>query len=679
MSLKQNRNQGSSITTSTGLSTSGKKMGRIVDIIMSTEHPAYISSEDTPLGTIFFTPIGFHTEVTNKNATFKAKPLSINNITYPLIGEIVMLVEETPVGNDYYDDLEGDVSSTEYRYGGTVSVHNNSSNNALPTQANSRKSKPKRSSNIERFEFKKEFKSQNREVARKQLNNYLRRLGYTSGTNDPRAPRYSLFQDAEGIYIFRLDDSKDNISAATKLGNYFKENPELKPLTPGEGDSIMEGKNGQRIRFTTTGPTGTNAISNGVTDDPGDGNPSIGDKAMVLSLGNGSQENVTNDAASIYMLENQSLPIDATSTNIDSLNSTYEPLVKPLEQISAKPAQIIPQTLSSEELVIQPMNFNISAPVVEKKVEQVQEQPSIDPNPVFAALNEAQEEGLLKFDVESVEISGTEYDEEVENQSYVSTSTEDDGTMAEEALDGNYYQINIEAARTWNTGGIGIFKNKSGKTLRLGRPNNSLPMKKSTARDIKFLVIHTAGSYDTETAAGLTKFFFNDRDRTGPKGTTDPKAGPWDTGGYHWVIDQKGDATRIYDDDVRTNGARGINYNSIHLNWTGGYSPEYEQNPTDLNLLNVNITQGQVFRLKQLIKRYIDTYPDIKILGHNQVKDKPCPLFNVPTFLENIGVDRDNIERRANFANVSGIRQGFFARWEDSVLKQEARRLALLT
>ena len=679
MSLKQNRNQGSSITTSTGLSTSGKKMGRIVDIIMSTEHPAYISSEDTPLGTIFFTPIGFHTEVTNKNATFKAKPLSINNITYPLIGEIVMLVEETPVGNDYYDDLEGDVSSTEYRYGGTVSVHNNSSNNAFPTQANSRKSKPKRSSNIERFEFKKEFKSQNREVARKQLNNYLRRLGYTSGTNDPRAPRYSLFQDAEGIYIFRLDDSKDNISAATKLGNYFKENPELKPLTPGEGDSIMEGKNGQRIRFTTTGPTGTNAISNGVTDDPGDGNPSIGDKAMVLSLGNGSQENVTNDAASIYMLENQSLPIDATSTNIDSLNSTYEPLVKPLEQISAKPAQIIPQTLSSEELVIQPMNFNISAPVVEKKVEQVQEQPSIDPNPVFAALNEAQEEGLLKFDVESVEISGTEYDEEVENQSYVSTSTEDDGTMAEEALDGNYYQINIEAARTWNTGGIGIFKNKSGKTLRLGRPNNSLPMKKSTARDIKFLVIHTAGSYDTETAAGLTKFFFNDRDRTGPKGTTDPKAGPWDTGGYHWVIDQKGDATRIYDDDVRTNGARGINYNSIHLNWTGGYSPEYEQNPTDLNLLNVNITQGQVFRLKQLIKRYIDTYPDIKILGHNQVKDKPCPLFNVPTFLENIGVDRDNIERRANFAKVSGIRQGFFARWEDSVLKQEARRLALLT
>ena len=148
MSLKQNRNPGSSVTTSTGLSPTGKKMGRIVDIIMSDKHPAYISPEDTPLGTIFFTPFGFHTEVADKNATFKAKPLSINNITYPLIGEIVMLAEEIPVGNDYYDDLEGDISSTEYRYGGTVSVHNNSSNNALPTQANSRKSKPERSSNV---------------------------------------------------------------------------------------------------------------------------------------------------------------------------------------------------------------------------------------------------------------------------------------------------------------------------------------------------------------------------------------------------------------------------------------------------------------------------------------------------------------------------------------------------
>ena len=86
------------------------------------------------------------------------------------------------------------------------------------------------------------------------------------------------------------------------------------------------------------------------------------------------------------------------------------------------------------------------------------------------------------------------------------------------------------------------------------------------------------------------------------------------------------------------------------------------------------MTQAQAFKFKQLIKKYIETYPDIKVLGHNQVSNKPCPLFNVPTFLEQIDVDRDNIERRAGFAN-----RGFYSKWEGTELKQEARRLALLT
>ena len=158
----------------------------------------------------------------------------------------------------------------------------------------------------------------------------------------------------------------------------------------------MEGKNGQRIRFTTTGPTGTNAISNNVTDAPDDGNPSIGDKAMVLSLGNGSQENVTNDAASIYMLENQSLPIDATSTNVDSLNSTYTPPPKPLEAISKKPAAIIPQTKPEQGLQIQDIQFDFTAVVDSNPITEITQSVE-ETDPVFAALNEAQDEGLLIY------------------------------------------------------------------------------------------------------------------------------------------------------------------------------------------------------------------------------------------------------------------------------------------
>ena len=195
-------------------------------------------------------------------------------------------------------------------------------------------------------------------------------------------------------------------------------------------------------------------------------------------------------------------------------------------------------------------------------------------------------------------------------------------------------------------------------------------MTKTTKRTIKYLVLHTAGSADSWTAADLTGYFFNDRDRKGPKGripTTNPDTdGPWNTGGYHWVVDRQGNATRIYSDDISTNGAKGINSNSIHLNWIGGFSPTGQP-------LNKNMLQPQAFKFKRLIFRYIDTYPNIKVLGHNQVSNKPCPLFNVPTFCQNIGVDEDNIETRVNFAN-----RGFYSGWDGAELKQEARRLALI-
>ena len=342
------------------------------------------------------------------------------------------------------------------------------------------------------------------------------------------------------------------------------------------------------------------------------------------------------------------------SLNIDSLNSTYEPLIKPLDQISAKPTQVIPQTLSSQELTIQPIDFNITAPETEQQSNPEPVSTDVSQS-VFDALDEAQNEGLLRFDEESIEIAGTEYDSGVEGQAEVSTPTEDDGSIPEEVIAGDFKNINVSAESEWNTGGIGFFKNKSGKALRLGRPDKNLTMQASTTRDIKYLVLHTAGSSERSTPASLTRFFFNERDGSG-----------WNTGGYHWMVGRKGKATRIYSDDIETNGAKGINSNSIHLNWIGGFSPDGAP-------LNFNITKGQIFTFKRLIKKYIETYPDIKVLGHNQISNKSCPLFSVPTYLEQIDIDRDNIETRVNFAG-----QGFYSKWDGTELKQEARRLALL-
>jgi len=343
MSLRKNRNQGAKVG-SAGSSKSQNQNKRVEDIILSRNHRAYKTDED--LGKIFFTEIGFNQEVINTINLPSAKPLNRNNFTYPSIGDIVQIIEGP--SPEYYSDIGGDISNKTTYYTPAIGIHNNTASNALPNQVKSKKRNPKRSSNV----------------------------GNESNSED------------------------------LKLGTYFKENADLNPLTPGEGDSIMEGKNGQRVRFTTTGPSGTNAISNNVTDDPNDGNPSVGDKAMILSLGNGSQENVTEDAASIYMLENQSIPIDATSTNIDSLNSTYKPLPKPLEEISKSPAEAIPNPIPDQELVLEPISFTNLIPTVdEATTPPLPDEIPEDPDPVFAALNEAQEEGLLEVSMSIYDIS----------------------------------------------------------------------------------------------------------------------------------------------------------------------------------------------------------------------------------------------------------------------------------
>jgi len=654
MSLRRQNNQGKSVGNQ-GSQRNQNLIKKVVDIVLDPNHQGYNTEED--IGTIYFVDVGFNQDYTNSTALPKAKPLSRNNMTYPTIGELVQIVEGP--SNDIYNDLGGDISSKALYYTAAINVHNNTASNSLPLEKDTKKINPKRESNVKIFNFQKEFSSPSRETARKQLDNYLIGLGYTSGINDPRAPKYSLFQKANQDYVFRLEDSEDNEQKSVKLGNYFKENPELKPLIPGEGDSIMEGKNGQRIRFTQTGPTGTNAISNNVTDVPDDGNPSIGDKAMVLSLGNGSQENVTKDAASIYMLENQSLPIDATSTNIDSLNSNYEPLVKPLEEISKKPAVIIPKAQPNSELQIEGgIEFDFSSINEPTSLKSITSSlPEEDP--VFAALDEAQNEGLIEFETEEIEISGTDTAEPfVETQPNIGPNPSDIEDLSPEVtppIDASYKDINIQSERDWKVGRNVTFKNKAGQLLILNQPDTKLTMQKTTARDIKYLVIHTAGSSTSTTPASLMRFFFNERDGSG-----------WNTGGYHWIVDRDGKPTRCYSDDISTNGASGINGNSIHLNWIGGFSKAGEP-------LNFNITQRQIFTLKRLTKKYIETYPDIKVLGHNQCGNKPCPLFNVPQWCEKINIDPDNI-----YQGILQTSKGFYAQWNGLDLTNESNRLANL-
>ena len=152
-----------------------------------------------------------------------------------------------------------------------------------------------------------------------------------------------------------------------KAGDYFVQNEFQRSLVPSEGDTIIEGKKGQRIRFTSTGPSGTNVVSQGATNEPNDGNPNIGEPAIVISLGSGNYENITQDDASIYILSGQKLPIDTSATNIDSLKSEYSPVQtaeQALEDIpeSPEPSTIPPPETEETEPEI---DFSDPFPIVE--------------------------------------------------------------------------------------------------------------------------------------------------------------------------------------------------------------------------------------------------------------------------------------------------------------------------
>lgn len=86
-----------------------------------------------------------------------------------------------------------------------------------------------------------------------------------------------------------------------------------------------------------------------------------------------------------------------------------------------------------------------------------------------------------------------------------------------------------------------------------------------------------------------------------------------------------------------TFGAIGFNNNCLHLVYVGGVRADDWRIPKDTR----SNYQKQTLRIE--IEKLIKLYPNIKILGHNQVANKACPSFNVPEWLREIGIAEKNI------------------------------------
>jgi N-acetylmuramoyl-L-alanine amidase len=85
-----------------------------------------------------------------------------------------------------------------------------------------------------------------------------------------------------------------------------------------------------------------------------------------------------------------------------------------------------------------------------------------------------------------------------------------------------------------------------------------------------------------------------------------------------------------------SNGARGWNGRTKHLCYAGGRA--------EGGGVEDNRSQGQRIAMANDAKLLVMLYPDIKIIGHNQVSIKYCPSYDVPEWAESIGISPANID-----------------------------------
>jgi hypothetical protein len=140
---------------------------------------------------------------------------------------------------------------------------------------------------------------------------------------------------------------------------------------------------------------------------------------------------------------------------------------------------------------------------------------------------------------------------------------------------------------------------------------------------VKYLCCHTTAGYLRHTFIDLAHLFLQSK--------------PWSKSGYHILFQADGKCIRALPDATSSNGvgngAGGIgNSNTINISWIGGSA-------------EMDMTKEQALAYNKVLKAYVKKYPNIKIMGHNQLKAKACPRWNVPKHLELIGIPEKNIER----------------------------------
>jgi N-acetyl-anhydromuramyl-L-alanine amidase AmpD len=82
-----------------------------------------------------------------------------------------------------------------------------------------------------------------------------------------------------------------------------------------------------------------------------------------------------------------------------------------------------------------------------------------------------------------------------------------------------------------------------------------------------------------------------------------------------------------------TNGAVGHNSTSRHVVYVGGLA-------ADCKTAKDTRTPAQLAAMERYVKDFHARFPDVKIVGHNELAAKACPSFDVQAWLRTIGINQ---------------------------------------
>lgn len=154
------------------------------------------------------------------------------------------------------------------------------------------------------------------------------------------------------------------------------------------------------------------------------------------------------------------------------------------------------------------------------------------------------------------------------------------------------------------------------------------------ASRLKYLVIHcTTTPEGRDVTSDEIRRWHTDPVSKGGRG--------WKQVGYTDLIHLDGTVERLVanneDSNVDpweiTNGAKGYNAVSRHIVYAGGLASD-GKTPADTR------TVAQIKAMAEYVHCFHEKFPDVRIIGHNEIAAKACPSFDVQEWLKSIGINQ---------------------------------------